>query len=125
LRTSENTPSETVWKSERGKSMTYAPGHDKELFDRSLGCRVGVHRASRSASRQARTPEDPHDPRDPRRDLLRPQERLPLAAVAQGLSALGDRLLVVREVARGRHLRAAQCRPARALAGEVGQEPAA
>src|ERR687897_1715348 len=73
---------ETVWKSERGRSMTYAAGHGKALFDRSLGCRVGMPRASRPTSRQARTTEDPHHPRDPRCDLLRPKERLPLAALA-------------------------------------------
>ena len=33
--TSENS-SETVWKSGRGKSMTYAPEHGKVLFDRSM-----------------------------------------------------------------------------------------
>jgi hypothetical protein len=32
--------------------MTYAPGHEKELSDRSLRRRVGVHRASRSASQR-------------------------------------------------------------------------
>jgi transposase len=40
--------------------MTYAPRHEKELFDRSLGCRVEVHRAPRPASQRARTTEDPH-----------------------------------------------------------------
>ena len=34
--TSENNPSETVWKSERGRSMTYAPEHGKGLFDRPI-----------------------------------------------------------------------------------------
>ncbi len=36
MRTSENAPSETVWKSERSRLMTYAPEHEKELFDRSI-----------------------------------------------------------------------------------------
>jgi serine phosphatase RsbU (regulator of sigma subunit) len=35
-RTSEKAPSETVWKSERGMSMTYAPEHGEVLFDRSI-----------------------------------------------------------------------------------------
>jgi len=30
-------PSETVWKSERGRSMTYAPEYGKVLSDRSFG----------------------------------------------------------------------------------------
>jgi hypothetical protein len=102
--------------------MTYAPGHEKELFDRSVGCRVGVYPASRPASKRARTTEDPHHPRDSRRHLLCPEEWLPLAALASGFSALGDRLLVVREMARGWNLRAAQRRATRAATGEVGQE---
>src|SRR5829696_6241722 len=104
--------------------MTYAPGHEKELFDRSVGCRVGVYRASRPASKRARTAEDPHHPRDSRRHLLCPEEWLPLAALASKFSALGDRLLVVREMARGWNLRAAQRRATPAATGEVGQEPA-
>ena len=36
-------------------------------------------------SQQARTPQDPRHPRDPQRHLLRPEERLSLAAAAQGL----------------------------------------
>ena len=36
MRTSENRPSETVWKSEKCRSMTYAPEHGKVLFDRSF-----------------------------------------------------------------------------------------
>src|SRR5829696_8813720 len=90
---------ETVWKSERGRSMTYAPGHEKELFDRSLRHRVGMHRALPPASPQARTTEDPRHPRSPRRHLLRTEERLPLAPTTEGFPAVGDRLLVVREVA--------------------------
>src|SRR5215212_11747781 len=101
--------------------MTYAPGHEKELFDRSFGCRVGVHRAPRPTSQQAGTTEDSHHPRDPRRDLLCPEEWLPLATLAPRLSALGDCLLVVREVACGRHVRTAQRRASRAIASTVGQ----
>ena len=65
--------------------MTYALGHEKELFDRSIRRGVGVHRASRPAFEQARTTEDPRHPRDPRRHLLPPEERLHLAAIASGL----------------------------------------
>ena len=42
IRSSENLPSETVWKSKRSVSMTYAPDHGKVLFDRSIRRRVGV-----------------------------------------------------------------------------------
>ena len=55
--------------------------------------------------------------------FLRPEERLPSEATAQGLYALGDGLLVVRQMARGRHLRAAQRRFARAAAQPLGREP--
>ncbi len=44
--------------------MTYAPEHEKELSDRSLGRRVGVPRAPRPASRQTRTAQDPHTTRE-------------------------------------------------------------
>src|SRR5215208_3515664 len=92
---SENFPSETVWKSEGGRSMTYAPEYEKQLLHRSHRRRMGVSGAPCSASQQARTTENPQQPRDPKRHLLRPQERLRLAAFASRLPALGDRLLVV------------------------------
>src|SRR5215204_7081066 len=95
--------------------MTYAPEHGKVLFDRSIRCRVGVFAAPHPGSQQARTPKDSRHPRGPQRHLLRPEERLPLEAAAEGLSALGDRLLVVRQMARGWHLRAAQRRSLREL----------
>ncbi len=40
----------------------------------------------------ARAPEGAQPSRDPRRRLLRPKERLPVADVAEGLSALEDRV---------------------------------
>ena len=48
-----------------------------------------------------------------------------MEAASQGFSALGDRLLVVRKMARGWDLRAAQRHFARAAAESLGQEPAA
>src|SRR4051794_19861542 len=48
--------------------------------------------------------ENPRHPRDPRRRLLRPKEWLPLAALAPRLPAVGDRLLVVQEMAHRRDL---------------------
>jgi putative transposase len=44
--------------------MAYAPEHEKELFDRSLGRRMGVHRAPRPASQQARTRPKTHATRE-------------------------------------------------------------
>src|SRR5829696_5872146 len=122
---------ETVWKSERGRSMTYAPEHEKKLLNRSYRRRMEVPEAPCSGSQQAGTTENSHHPRDSKRHLLRPKERMSLAAVAPRLSALGDRLLVVQKMAprrhlraAQRHLRAAQRHPARGLAGPLGQEPA-
>src|SRR5215203_2541457 len=92
---SEKNSSETVWKSEGGRSMTYAPEYEKQLLHRSHRHRMGVSGAPCSASQQARTTENPQQPRDPKRHLLRPQERLRLAAFAPRLPALGERLLVV------------------------------
>ena len=104
--------------------MTYAPEHEKELLYRPIRRRMGMPRATRPAPEQAGATEDPRRPRDTRRGLLRPQERPSLAVVAPRLPALGDRLLVVREVAHRRDLRAAQRRATRAVAGSLGQEPA-
>src|SRR5215213_1487403 len=46
---------------------------------------MGSPPAPRSGSQKAGTTQDPQPTRDPRRRLLRPEERLPLAAVASGL----------------------------------------
>src|SRR5918995_1763849 len=124
IRTSENSPSETVWKIERRSSVTYAPAHEQELPNRSYRRRMGDPRAPRCGAQKAGTTEDPQPTRDPRRRLLRPQERLPLATLASGLSSLGNRLLVVRQMENGRYLRAAQRRVARAVEGSFGQESA-
>ena len=77
-------PRETVWKSEWGRAMVYAPGHGKVLPNRSIRCRMGVSEAPCSGSQQARTTENPQHPRGgpQRRLLLRPEERLPLEAIA-------------------------------------------
>jgi len=58
-------PSETVWKSERGRSMTYAPEYGKVLSDRSFGRWVGMPRAPCCSHHQAGTPEDPQHSRNP------------------------------------------------------------
>jgi transposase len=55
---------ETVWKSEWGRSMTYALGHEKELLDRSIRRRMGVSGDPYSGSQQARTSENPHSTRE-------------------------------------------------------------
>ena len=80
--------------------MTYDRRYEKELLDRPVQRRMGVPGAPCPGSEQARTTEGPRRPRDTRCGLLRAQERLSLAVVAAGLPALGDRLLVVQEVAR-------------------------
>src|SRR5918997_3810580 len=103
--------------------MTYARGHEKELLDRPVRRRMEVPGAPCPASEQARTTEGPRRPRDTRCHLLRAQERLPLAAAPKGLPALGDRLLVVRKVARGRDLRAPQRRATRTSAHLLGEGP--
>ena len=82
-------PGETVWKIERGSWVTYAPEHEKELPNRSYRRRMGGPRAPRSGSQKAGTSQASQLKSDPRRRLLRPEERLPLAALASGLPALG------------------------------------
>src|SRR5829696_7322466 len=56
-------PRETVWKSEWGRSMTYALGHEKELLHRSIQRRMGVSGDPCSGSQQAGTTENPLHPR--------------------------------------------------------------
>jgi len=41
---------ETVWKSEWGRTMTYAPEHEKELLHRSIRRRMGASGAPCSGS---------------------------------------------------------------------------
>src|SRR5215203_4367317 len=82
---SEKNSSETVWKSEGGRSMTYAPEHEKELLDRSHRRRMGASGTPCSASQQARTTANSQHPRDPQRYLLCFEERLPVAAFASRL----------------------------------------
>ena len=89
--------------------MTYAPEHEKELLNRSHRCRMGVSQAPSSASQQAGTAQVIHSTRqDTQCGLLRPQERLSLATtLGARVSALGDGLVLVQEVANRRNLRAA------------------
>jgi hypothetical protein len=75
--------------------MTYAPEHEKELFDRSHRRRMGGPQAPRSCSQQTRTTEDSQLTQDPRCSVLRLEERLPLAATPSRVPAVGGRLLVV------------------------------
>src|SRR5215213_6946738 len=82
---------ETVWKIERGRSMTYAPEHEKELLNHSHRRRMGVPEAPCSGSQQAGTTENPHHPRDSKRHLLRPKERMSLGLMSRELSALRRR----------------------------------
>jgi len=104
--------------------MTYARGYEEELLDRPVRRRMEVPGTPRPGSEQARTTEGPRCPRDIRCGLLRAQERLSLAVVAPRLPTLGDRLLVVREVAHGWNLRAPQRRATRTSAHPFGAGPA-
>jgi transposase len=73
-------------------------------------------------SQQARPAENSRHPRDPKRRLLRPEVRMPLEAAAQGLSTVGDRLLVVRKMASGWDLGAAQRGAAPTTENPLGKE---
>ena len=74
--------------------MTYAPRHEEEILHRPVRRPMEVPRAPCSGVQRARTAEDPHHPRGARRRLLSAEGRLPVAAVAPRLPAVGDRLLV-------------------------------
>src|SRR5215203_2975615 len=82
-------------------SMAYASAHD-DLSHRPFRRRVRTHRASSALHQPERTPQDPRPARDPKRCLLRPEERLSLAAVAPRVPALEERLPLVQEVAHQR-----------------------
>src|SRR5215213_8048713 len=60
---------------------------------------MGMAGAPCSGPQQAGTPENPQHSRDLQRHLLHLEEWLRIAAFAPGLPTLGDRLLVVQEVA--------------------------
>jgi len=53
---------------------------------------MALHRPASSRANGARTPQASRFTGDPGRRFLRPQERLPLAATAEGLPALEDSL---------------------------------
>ena len=72
----------------------------------------------------ARSPQASWLEGDPRRRLLRTQERLPLAVVAEGLPAVEDRLRLVQEVAHRRDVGAPE-RPscASSCGVRLGRDP--
>src|SRR5829696_7170299 len=97
---------ETVWKIPDGIAVAYAPHHGKqevrhrpvqEVRHRLVRRPMEVRRSAPSRTQRARTPQDTRFAGDPRRRLLYPQERLPLAASAEGFTALEERLLLVQE----------------------------
>src|SRR5215211_4817830 len=85
---------------------------------------MALHWPASARAHRAGTPQAPRLTSDPKRRLLRPKERLPLAAIAEGLSALEERLRLVQEkMAHRRDLRAPQRRAARTSAVAAWQEP--
>ena len=107
--------------------MAYAARHrTQEIPYGSVRRPVALHRLASARTLRAGTPQAPRFTSDPkRRLLLRVKERLPLAATAEGLSALEDRLRLVQEkVAHGRDLRAPQRRELRErLRSRLGRNP--
>src|SRR5262249_33506681 len=104
-------------------SMGYEPGSTTwgaagaaRVFHRSDRCPMagppGPAAPGAGAARPRPTPGGRPAP-DPQRALLYEPHRLPMALAAPRLSGLVDRALLLRQVAAGRHLGAAQRPPAR------------
>src|SRR5215210_5131100 len=74
-----------------GVMVAYALRYgEQEIPYGSVRRRMEVHRPTSAWPHRARTAQAPRLASDTRRCLLRAQERLPLEATAQGLSALGE-----------------------------------
>src|SRR5215213_8902348 len=84
---------------------------------------MALHRSASAWSHRARTPQASRLTGDPRRRLLRPKERLSLAAFAPRVPALENRLRLVQAVEARRHLGALEHRAARASTVSPGQGP--
>src|SRR5918995_6577471 len=82
----------------------YSSMHEKTLPNRSLRCRMELHRASYAPSLRTRSTENPQPPRDPRRDLLRLEKRLSVAPTPSRLSSMAHRLPLLQEMAHRWHL---------------------
>jgi transposase len=128
-RSSQNIPSETAWKIEHGRSMTYAPEHGKVLCDRPHRRRRGCIEPHLPPPKAKAGEEDPKT--HATREILDaiffyvlksgcPWRLLPRDFPPRGKPSS----LVVRQMARGRDLRASQRRFARAVTGPLGQGPA-
>ena len=72
-------------KSGSRRVFRYSSTHEKALPDGSLRRRMEIHRTPRARPHRTWTPQDPQSSRDPERRLLRPKERLPVAALAPRL----------------------------------------
>jgi hypothetical protein len=107
--------------------VAYAARHGKQKISHgSVRRRVALHRSTPSRAGRTGAPQAPRLTGDPRRRLLRPKERLPMAATAQGLPALEDRLRLVQEVAHRWDVGAPEHRAARVrerLRSQVGRDP--
>src|SRR4028119_2477736 len=86
-----------------GVMVAYAAPHgEQKIPHRSVRQRVALHRSTPSRAGRTGTPQASRLTGDPERRLLRPQERLSMAAFAPRLPALEVRLRLVQEVAHRR-----------------------
>jgi hypothetical protein len=84
---------------------------------------MGISQILPPGSQQARPTEDPQTSRDPKRYLLHLEEWLSLAASASRIPALGNRLLLVQEMAYRWDVGEVKRRASRVLADTVGEKP--
>jgi hypothetical protein len=97
----------------------YSPGYDK-IPDRSVRRRMGLLGVPPAHSEGGWSAQDPQSTYRTRRDLLCPEERLPVEAFASRLPAMEDRLPLFQSVAVERYLGANTFRYAGASANPVG-----
>src|SRR5688500_14645763 len=104
--------------------VTYAPSYEKQQIPHgSVRRRIALHPPASARAHRARALQAPRPESDPRRRLLRLEERLSLAVVAEGLPAVEDRLRLVQEMAHRWDVGAPERRAARALAPAAWQGP--
>src|SRR4051794_5123486 len=84
--------------------IRYSITHEKTLSNRSLRCRMEVHRASHADSQRAWAAQDSQPARDPKRDLLCLKKRLPVAYASARLSSMAHRLPLLQKMAHRRYL---------------------
>src|ERR671933_665112 len=79
--------------------VRYSNMYEKTLPNRSIRCRMELHRTSLARSQRAWTTENSQPARDPRRHLPRPMKCLQVPHAPSRLSSMAHRLLRLQNLA--------------------------